>query len=180
MQKYPGINKIIVANDPVLRNPFGDFMSRLAFKIVKEGGYDKIICAASGFGKDVAPRLGGLLDVQAVTDIIEIVEGGKKFKRPIYAGNAVATVSTSDSVKLLTVRPTNFAKQEQAAQGAGYEVVSAEAVTEGVKGSWKQNIVSKSEMADLGSAKFVVSGGRGLKNGENFELLYDFAKALGS
>lgn len=74
-------------------------------------------------------------------------------------------------IKLLTVRPTNFEKVEQGAAG-GYQVESVSAITEGVKGSWKQNMVSKSDMADLGSAKFVVSGGRGLKNGENFEMLY--------
>ena len=90
----------------------------------------------------------------------------------------MATVSTSDSTKLLTVRPTNFDKVEQGSAN-GYPVENADAVTEGVKGSWKQNIVSKSDMADLGSAKFVVSGGRGLKNGENFEMLYNFASALG-
>ena len=126
------------------------------------------------------PRLGGLLDVQAITDIIEITDGGQKFKRPVYAGNAIATVSTSDSVKLLTVRPTNFEKAEPGEAGNGYPVESTDVITEGVQGSWKQNIVSKSDMADLGSAKFVVSGGRGLKNGENFQMLYDFANALGS
>lgn len=143
-------------------------MSKLAQKVVQAGGYDKVISAASGFGKDVMPRLGGLLDVQAITDVIEVTDGGQKFKRPVYAGNAVATVSTSDSIKLLTVRPTNFEKTEPAEAGSGYPVETAEAVTEGVKGSWKQNIVSKSDSADLSSAKFVVSGGRGLKNGENF------------
>ena len=154
-------------------------MSKLACEVVKTGGYDKVISAASGFGKDVVPRLGGLLDVQAVTDIIEIVDDGTKYKRPIYAGNAVATVSSVDAVKLLTVRPTNFEKVEQG-DTQGYAVETADAITEGVKGSWKQNMVSASDMADLGSAKFVVSGGRGLKNGENFEMLYDFANALGS
>ena len=95
-----------------MQNPYGDFMSKLACAVVKDGGYDKVISAASGFGKDVVPRLGGLLDVQAVTDIIEIVDGGAKYKRPIYAGNAVATVSSVDAVKLPTVRPTNFEKLE--------------------------------------------------------------------
>ena len=155
-------------------------MSKLTLQLVQSGGYDKVISASSGFGKDVMPRLSGLLDSQAITDIIEITDGGQKFKRPVYAGNAIATVSSSDPIKLLTVRPTNFEKPQQADSGNGYPVESADAVTEGVKGSWKQNIVSKSDMADLGSAKFVVSGGRGLKNGENFEMLYNFASALGS
>ncbi len=148
--------------------------------MVTSGGYDKVVAASSGFGKDVMPRLGGLLDVQAVTDVIEIVDGGAKFKRPVYAGNAIATVSTSDSIKLLTVRPTNFEKTEQGEASNGYPVEDADVSTEGVKGSWKQNVVSKSDMAHLGSAKYVVSGGRGLKNGENFEMLYNFAEVLGS
>jgi electron transfer flavoprotein alpha subunit len=71
-----------------------------------------VIAATTGFGKDVIPRLGGLLDVQPITDVIEIMDGGSKFKRPIYAGNAVATVSTIDTIKLVTVRPTNFDKTE--------------------------------------------------------------------
>ena len=179
VQKYPGINKIIVASDPSLNNPYGDSMSKLTHRLVTTGGYDKVVAAASGFGKDVVPRIGGLLDVQAITDVIEIEGDGQKFKRPVYAGNAIATVSTTDTIKLLTVRPTNFEKVLQG-DANGYPVENVDAVTEGVKGSWKQNIVSKSDAADLGSAKFVVSGGRGLKNGENFGLLYDLANALGS
>ena len=180
VQKYPGIGKIFVASDPVLNNPYGDFMSKLTQQMVQTGGYTNVLSASSGFGKDVMPRLGGLLDVQAISDIVEIVDGGAKFKRPVYAGNAIATVSTTDSIKLLTVRPTNFEKAVQAEAGNGYPVESVAAITENVKGSWKQNIVSKSDRADLGDAKFVVSGGRGLKNGENFEMLYEFANALGS
>ena len=97
--------------------------------MVQGGGYDKIIAASSGFGKDVIPRLGGLLDVQAITDIIEITDGGQKFKRPVYAGNAIATVSTSDAVKLLTVRPTNFEKAEPGEAGNGYPVESTDVIT---------------------------------------------------
>ena len=180
VQKYPGVSKILVAQDAVLQNCYGDHMSKLAKALVDKNGYDKVISAASGFGKDVMPRLGGLVDAQAITDIIEIVEDGQKFKRPVYAGNAVATVSTRDKIKLLTVRATNFEKVEQMDAGQGYPTEDVQAITDGVKGEWKQNIVSKSEMADLGSAKFVVSGGRGLKGPENFKLLYDMADALGN
>ena len=112
-------------------------MSKLAHKIVQASGYDKIIAATSSFGKDVVPRIGGLLDVQAITDVVEINDGGQKFKRPVYAGNAIATVSTSDKIKLLTVRPTNFEKIEPTEADNGYPVETAEAITEGVKGSWK-------------------------------------------
>merc|ERR1719232_1059843 len=157
---------------PALQNAYGDSVSKLAKGLVEANGYDKVISASSGFGKDVMPRLGGILDVQAITDVIDITDGGEKFKRPVYAGNAVATVSTSDKIKLLTVRATNFEKIEPADAGNGYPTEDVQAVTDGVKGSFKENIVSESEMADLGSAKFVVSGGRGLKNPENFDLLY--------
>jgi len=147
--------------------------------LVDANGYTSVVSAATGFGKDVVPRVGGLLDVQPITDVIEIIDGGAKFKRPIYAGNAIATVSTSDSIKLMTIRPTNFEKTEPGTTSNGYETVDVASEVE-VAGSWIQNITSKSERADLTSSKYVVSGGRGLKNGENFELLYDLANALGS
>jgi len=112
VQNYPGIRNIIVAKDSSLENPYGDSIARIAECLVEKNGYTSVVSAASGFGKDVIPRLGGILDVQPITDVIEIIENGTKFKRPVYAGNAIATVSTSDSIKLLTVRPTNFEKTE--------------------------------------------------------------------
>ena len=123
--------------------------------------------------------MSGILDVQAITDVTEVIEGGSKFKRPIYAGNAIATVSTSDKIKLLTIRATNFTKAEPGSTINGYPVEKVSADSS-VKGTWVKNEASVSESADLSSAKFVVSGGRGLKNGETFKLLYNFASALGS
>ena len=123
------------------------------------------------------PRAGALLDVQAITDVIEI--NGDKFKRPVYAGNAIATVSTSDKIKMITVRATNFTKVEPGSTNA-YQTEEVKVDLSAVKGHWVKNEASLSESADLSSAKFVVSGGRGLKNGENFKLLYEFAEALGS
>jgi len=81
----------------------------VASDLVSKNGYTQVIAASSGFGKDVVPRIGGHLDLQAITDIIEIKEG-TKFVRPVYAGNALCTVSTKDNIKLLTVRATNFEK----------------------------------------------------------------------
>ncbi len=180
LQKYPGISKILVARNELLQNAYGDSVAKVAQALVASGGYTQVVAAASGFGKDVVPRIGGLMDLQAITDVIEVVEDGQKFKRPVYAGNAVATVSTVDKVKLLTVRATNFAKIEPADAPHGYPVEEVSADLSGVKGKWVKNEASVSESADLASAKFVVSGGRGLKNGENFKMLYDFADALGS
>lgn len=119
------------------------------------------------------------MDVQPITDVIEIIDGGAKFKRPVYAGNAIATVSTIDNIKLVTVRPTNFEKTEPTeAQGTATEETSADLAD--IQGKWLENFAAKSDRAELTAAKFVVSGGRGLKNGENFHLLYDFAEALSS
>lgn len=99
--------------------------------------------------------------------------------RPIYAGNALCTVSTKDKIKLLTIRGTNFEKVASGDENA-YETeeVSLDGL-ESQKGKWVENVVSKSEMADLTSAKYVVSGGRALKSGENFQMLYDIADTLG-
>lgn len=121
------------------------------------------------------------MDFQPITDVIEIKDGGSKFVRPIYAGNALCTVSTVDKVKLLTVRGTNFEKVKQGeSQSYPIEAVAGvDAVVDEVGGKWVENIVSESEMADLTSAKYVISGGRALKSGENFSLLNDIAETLG-
>jgi electron transfer flavoprotein alpha subunit len=138
-----------------------------------------VIAATSAFGKDVIPRIGGLLDVQPITDVIQIIDGGAKFVRPVYAGNALSTVSSSDKIKLVTVRSTNFEKVPQGSSGHSYPVEDATASLASAQTSWLENTVSESEMAELSSAKFVISGGRGMKNGENFKMLYDLASVIG-
>jgi electron transfer flavoprotein alpha subunit len=94
--------------------------------------------------------------------------------RPIYAGNAISTVTTKDKIKLLTIRTTNF---EKFASGNANEYPVEEYLVklDGLQGQWVENVVSASEMADLSTAKFVISGGRGMKNGENFKILYELA-----
>ena len=124
VQKYPGLNKIWTAESDNLENPYGGALSGIAKSLIDSQGYTQVVAASSGFGKDVIPRLGGLLDLQPITDVCEIHDGGAKFVRPIYAGNAMCTVSTIDAIKLLTVRGTNFDKVKQG-DAAGY---STEAV----------------------------------------------------
>lgn len=156
-------------------------MAHITKAVVDKAGYTQIVASSTGFGKDVVPRLGGLMDIQAITDVVKIVDGGK-FVRPIYAGNAMCTVSTTDAIKLLTVRGANFEKVKagDADSGAGTEAVDGvDEVMSSAKGHWVENIISKSEMADLTTAKYVVSGGRALKSGENFQMLYDIAETLG-
>lgn len=134
---------------------------------------------SSSFGKDVLPRAGGLLDVQPISDILEIEDNGNKFVRPVYANNAICKVTTTDKIKMLSVRPTNFEKTEAGSGNATAEEIDVSSVIEDDSGKWIENIVTESEVADLGQAKYVVAGGRGLKNGENFSLLYDLAKVIG-
>jgi len=129
----------------------------------------------------VIPRLGGLLDVQAITDVVKIQENGTKFVRPIYAGNAMCTVSTTDKTKLMTVRGANFDKVPKGEDNS-YECEAVGGLDDVMKesqGTWIENVVSKSEMADLTTAKYVISGGRALKSSENFSLLKDIAETLG-
>lgn len=181
IQKYPGIKHIHTAEHDDLNNSYGQSVSDVASKLVQDKGFTQVIAPSSGFGKDVIPRMGGSLDLQAITDIIEIKDNGNKFVRPIYAGNALATVSTSDKIKLLTVRGTNFEKVKQG-DANSYETSKIDGVDEIVgkqQGNWIEDQVSASEMADLTTAKYVVSGGRALKSAENFYLLKDIAETLG-
>ena len=113
INKYPGLNKVFVAQHANLHNPYTKAIAFISSQVIKEGGYTSVVAAATGFGKDLMPRVGGLLDLQAITDVVEIKADGTKFVRPVYAGNALATVSTIDKVRLLTVRPTNFDKVSQ-------------------------------------------------------------------
>lgn len=99
--------------------------------------------------------------------------------RPTYAGNAISTVSTTDKLKLLTIRSTNFEKIPFGTSANAYTVEEFQANFGDIKGKWVENIISESEMAELTAAKYVVSGGRGLKSGENFKMLYDLAGVLG-
>jgi len=113
LNKYPGIKNIHTAEHDGLENPYGQSIAHIVSNLVKAKGYTQIVAATSGFGKDIIPRVGGLLDLQAITDVVEIHDQGTKFVRPIYAGNAMCKVSTSDKIKLLTVRGTNFEKVGQ-------------------------------------------------------------------
>ena len=181
LKKYPGLTKIYTATHNDLENAYGNTIAKIASNLVKENSYTNVISASSGFGKDVVPRIGGLLDLQPITDVVKIQDGGARFVRPVYAGNAMCTVSTSDDIKLFTVRGTNFDKVPQG-DASEYDTQAVSGVDEimaATNGHWVENMVSKSEMADLPSAKYVVSGGRALKSGENFQMLYDIADTLG-
>jgi electron transfer flavoprotein alpha subunit len=136
-----------------------------------------VLASATTFGKNVMPRAAALLDKAQISEIVE-VKSPDTFVRPIYAGNALATVQSSDDIKMITVRTIKF---EPAATEGGS--ASIEAISGGVDAglsSWVSQAVSNNDQVDLTSAKIVVSGGRGMQNGENFAMLHSLAAKLGA
>jgi electron transfer flavoprotein alpha subunit len=137
--------------------------------------YSHVIAPASTFGKNLLPRISALLDTTQVSDIIGI-ENENTFIRPIYAGNAISHVQTNQEINLLTIRPSSFEKCENSGGEATLEEIPF--IDSEAKTLFVSKEVSKSDRPELGSARIVVSGGRGLENSDNFKLLYDLADKL--
>jgi len=169
-----GVAKVLQAEDAALANWVAEDIAPLVVKLA--GGYSHVLMAADSVGKNVMPRVAALLDVQQISEIIAI-ESADTFVRPIYAGNAMATVQSSDKIKAITVRPTNF----KAAGNSGSAAIEQITGT-GASGlaSYVGAEISKSERPELTGAKIVVSGGRGLQSGENFKILEALADKLGA
>jgi len=141
------------------------------------GNYSHILAPATTFGKNVMPRIAALCDVPQISDIIEVIDGDT-FKRPIYAGNALATVKSNDGLKIITVRSTAFEAAAASGGSAGVEAVSATG-DQGLS-SYDKSELSSSERPELTSASIVVSGGRGMQDGANFAMLESVADKLGA
>jgi electron transfer flavoprotein alpha subunit len=174
--KVAGVKKVLHADAPHL----GEFLAEnLAALIVSLGkNYSHILAPATSTGKDVMPRAAALLDVQQISDISG-VENADTFVRPIYAGNALATVKSKDAVKVITVRTTAFDAVSPAGGAASVEEVSAP--PDSGLSSFVSREVSKSERPELTAAKIIVSGGRGMGSGENFtKVLEPLADKLGA
>jgi len=169
-----GVAKVLQAEDAAYANWLAEDIAPLVVKLAPN--YSHIVMAADSLGKNVAPRVAALLDVAQVSEAIK-VEAPDTFVRPIYAGNAMATVQTADKIKVVTIRPTNF----KAAAGGGSAPIE-QIGGEGSKGlsSYVGAELSKSERPELTSAKIVISGGRGLASGENFKLLEKLADVMGA
>ncbi|TBR23603.1 MAG: electron transfer flavoprotein subunit alpha/FixB family protein, partial [Reyranella sp.] len=169
-----GVAKVLQAEDAAYANWLAEDIAPLVVKLAP--GYSHVVMAADSVGKNVAPRAAALLDVAQVSEAIQVVSPDT-FVRPIYAGNAMATVQSTDKIKIVTVRPTNF----KAAAGGGSAAIEQIAGT-GSAGlsSFAGAELSKSERPELTSAKIVVSGGRGLQSGENFKMLETLADKLGA
>jgi len=167
------IKKILKCDNSKLEN----FIPELSAPIISNiaNGYSHILAPASTFGKNLLPRVSALLDVTQISDVIEI-KSENTFVRPIYAGNAISHVETNQNINLLTIRPTSFEKCEETGGDASLEEVQF--IDSDVKTIFIGREVSKSDRPELGNARIVVSGGRGMENSENFNLLYDLADKL--
>ena len=168
-----GVAKVLVADDAAYTNELAENLSALVVK--HADGYSHIMFAATAAGKNVMPRVAALLDVSGISDIIE-VKSDDTFVRPIYAGNALATVKSSDSVKVITARTTSF--EGAATEGGSAAVENVDATEASPLVSFVGQELSQSDRPELTSADIVVSGGRGMQNGENFSMLDDIAGKL--
>ncbi|KAJ8248773.1 hypothetical protein GJAV_G00227580 [Gymnothorax javanicus] len=173
--KVQGVKKVLLAQHDAYKGSLPEELTPLILATQQQFSFTHICAGASAFGKNLLPRVAAKLDVSPISDIIE-VKSPDTFVRTIYAGNALSTVKCSDKVKVFTVRGTSF---EAAAEEGGSAVT--EEVSPGSPvgvSEWLEENLTKSDRPELTSAKAVVSGGRGLKSGENFKLLYDLADKL--
>ena len=170
-----GATKILSADSAEYGHSLAENLAPLVAGIA--GDYSHILAPATTFGKNVMPRIAALCDVPQISDIIEIVDSNT-FKRPIYAGNALATVQSEDNLKIITVRSTAFEAVADSGGTAAIEAISA-AGDQGLS-SYDKSELSSSERPELTSANIVVSGGRGMQDGANFTMLESVADKLGA
>lgn len=173
--KIAGVATVKVADDPRFGHHLAENLSSLI--VEQASSYSHILASATTFGKNVMPRAAALLDVAQISDIAE-VKSADTFVRPIYAGNALATVQSSDAIKVITVRTIKFEAAAEEGGSASVEQISGGADT-GLS-TWISQAVADNDQVDLTSAKIVVSGGRGMQSGDNFAMLHSVADKLGA
>ncbi|MEY3082149.1 MAG: hypothetical protein RJA94_2134 [Pseudomonadota bacterium] len=170
--KLDGVKKVLHVDSASLERPLAEPMAALIVSLAP--AYDHIVSPATGNGKNFMPRVAALLDVMQISDISE-VKSADTFVRLIYAGNAVQTVQSTDPKKVITVRTASF---PATGEGGSAEIAKVDAVADPGLSSYKGENLSKSDRPELTSAKIVVSGGRGMQNGDNFKLLDSVASKL--
>jgi len=173
--KINGVSKVLLADDAAYDHELAENMGTLVVSLA--GDYSHILAPATTNGKNFMPRVAALLDVAQISDIVK-VESADTFVRPIYAGNALATVQSSDEKKVITVRGTAF--DPAAAEGGSAAVEAVASTGDSGKSSFVGEELSVSERPELTSAKVIISGGRGMANGENFAMLEKVADKLGA
>jgi electron transfer flavoprotein alpha subunit len=172
--KIAGVSKVLHADAPHLADGLAENVALQVLAVAK--AYSHVFAPATAYGKNVLPRVAALLDVAQVSDIIS-VESPDTFTRPIYAGNAIATVQATDAIKVITARPTNF---EAAGEGGTATVETLAPAADSGLSRFVSRDVAKSDRPELQGAKVVVSGGRGMGSAENFKLLEPLADKLGA
>jgi len=173
--KAEGVAKVLLADNAAYAHHLAENLSLLVADLGK--GYSHIITSAGTTGKDFLPRVAALLDVAQISDIIR-VEAADTFVRPIYAGNAIATVQSADAIKVITVRGTGF--DPVAAEGGSAAVEAIDNVQDAGISSFVSEEMAKSDRPELTAASIVISGGRGMQNGDNFKILESVADKLGA
>ncbi|MDE1905682.1 MAG: FAD-binding protein [Rhodospirillales bacterium] len=174
--KISGVAKVLLADDAAYAHHLAEPMAALIVSLA--GNYSHILQAATASGKNVLPRVAALLDVQPLSDISEVVDADI-FVRPIYAGNALATVKSADAKKVITVRAASF--DPVAAEGGSAAIENVAAAGNDDKSAYIGEELSKSERPELTAARVIISGGRGMQNGENFtKLIEPIADKLGA
>jgi electron transfer flavoprotein alpha subunit len=170
-----GVNRVLIADHTNLEGLLAENVANLVVSLA--GNYSHVLTAATTFGKNFMPRAAALLDMSQISEISEVISTDT-FVRPVYAGNAMAKVQSSDSIKFITIRTTKF---EAAAETGGSATVEAvDAVTDSGLSRFIGLSSSESERVELTSASIVISGGRGMQNGENFHMLDSVADKLGA
>ena len=173
--KISGVSKVLLADNAAYEHQLGENIAPLVAELAAD--YDYVLSPATTTGKNFLPRTAALLDVNMLSEITAVI-AADTFERPIYAGNAIATVKTSESKKVISVRATAF--DAVAAEGGSASVESVDAAHDAGVSNFVNEELAKSDRPELTSASIVVSGGRALANSENFDLLYSLADKMGA
>jgi electron transfer flavoprotein alpha subunit len=173
--KIAGVSKVLLVDSAEYENQMAEAVAPAIVKLAD--GYSAVFAPANTFGKNVMPRVAALMDIQQLSEVSAVL-GDKTFERPIYAGNAIATVKSAEATDIVTVRMTSFEPVEAEGGSASIETVSGTGAQD-LSSFVGQSVVS-SDRPELTSAKIVISGGRGMQNGENFGMLEKVADKLGA
>ena len=173
--KIAGVNKVRVADNAAYGHSLAENIADLVVSIGTE--YSHILAVTTTSGKNFMPRVAALLDVAQISDI-SLVVSADTFERPIYAGNAIATVQSSDAIKVITVRGTAY--DAAPAEGGSASIEALDTVKDAGLSTWVQDEIAKMDRPELTAASIIISGGRGMQSGENFKLLESVADKLGA
>ncbi len=173
ISQVPSVKKVIQVDNEIYENYIAENFTSAIIK--QADNHSHIVCSANTFGKNLMPRVAALLDTSQVSDIIKVISSDT-FLRPIYAGNAFATVKSNDPKKCVTIRPTSF--DPAPSTGGSAEIVKADAADKTETTQFLKREEIKSDRPELGTARVVVSGGRGMQSGENFKLIQQVADKL--